>query len=63
MYYYGRGRSYIYKLIVKQYIDLLGFNFDELSDESYSSMCNELIDLSDEELISKLGKIYEISLK
>ena len=61
--YYGSGRCYIYKLIVKQYIDLLGFNFDELSDESYSSMCNELIDLSDEELIIQLGKIYEISLK
>ena len=61
--YYGSGRCYIYKLIIKQYIDCLGFNFDELSDECYSSMCNELIDLSDEELIIKLGKIYEKSLK
>ena len=61
--YYVRGRCYIYKLIVKHYIDSLGFNFDELSDECYTSMCNELIDLSDEELISKLGKIYEKSLK
>ena len=61
--YYGYGRCYIYKLIIKQYIDSLGFNFDELSDECYTSMCNELIDLSDEELINKLGKIYEISLK
>ena len=61
--YYGSGRCYIYKLIIKQYMDWIGFNFDELSDKCYSSMCNELIDLSDEELISKLGKIYEISLK
>ena len=63
MYYYGRGRSYIYKLIVKQFIDSLGLNFDELSDECYTSMCNELVELSDEELINQLGRIYEISLK
>ena len=61
--YYESGRSYIYDLIVKLYIDSLGFNFDELTDECYSSMCNELIDLSDEELIYQLGKLYEISLK
>ena len=61
--YYGSGRCYIYKLIVKQYINSLGFNFDELSDECYSSMCNELVNLSDEELINQLGRIYEISLK
>ena len=63
MYYYERGRCYIYKLIVKQFIDSLGLNFDELSDECYSSLCNELIDISDEELIYRLGKIYETSLK
>ena len=45
---------------VAEWIDDVIYN---LSDECYSSMCNELIDLSDEELISKLGKIYEISLK
>ena len=61
--YYGSGRSYIYYIIVKHYIVSRGFNFDELSDECYLSMCNELIDLSDEELINQLGKIYEISLK
>ena len=61
--YYGSGRSYIYYIIVKHYIDSRGFNFDELSDECYLSMCNELIDLSDEELINQLGRIYEISLK
>ena len=61
--YYGSGRSYIYYIIVKHYIDSLGFNFDELSDECYSSMCNELVKLSDEELINQLGRIYEISLK
>ena len=61
--YYESGRCYIYNLIVKQYIDSLGFNFDELSDECYLSMCNELNDLSDEELINNLGRIYEISLK
>ena len=61
--YYGCGRCYIYYLIVKHYIDSLGYNFDDLSDECYSSMCNELIDLSDEDLINELGKIYEISLK
>ena len=61
--YYESGRCYIYKLIVKQYIELQGFNFDDLSDECYSSMCNELVDLSDEDLINQLGRIYEISLK
>ena len=61
--YYGSGRSYIYYIIVKHYIDSRGFNFDELSDDCYLSMCNELIDLSDEELINQLGRIYEISLK
>ena len=61
--YYESGRCYIYYLIVKQYIDSLGFNFDDLSNECYSSMCNELVDLPDEDLINKLGKIYEISLK
>ena len=61
--YYRSGRAYIYYIIVKHYIDSRGYNFDELSDDCYLSMCNELIDLSDEELINKLGKIYEISLK
>ena len=61
--YYESGRSFIYYIIVKHYIDSLGHNFDELSDDCYLSMCNELIDLSDEELINQLGKIYEISLK
>ena len=61
--YYESGRQYIYDLIVKEYIELEGFNFDELSDECYSSMCNELVELSDEELINQLGRIYEISLK
>ena len=61
--YYRSGRSYIYYIIVKHYIDSRGFNFDELSDEYYLSMCNELIDLSDEELINQLGRIYEASLK
>ena len=61
--YYGSGRSYIYYIIVKHYIDSRGYNFDELSDDCYLSMCNELIDLSDEELINQLGRIYEISLK
>ena len=61
--YYGSGRSYIYYIIVKHYIDSLGYNFDELSDDCYLTMCNELIDLSDEELINQLGRIYEISLK
>ena len=61
--YYESGRCYIYNLIVKYYIELQGFNFDELSDECYSSMCNELVDLTDEELINQLGRIYEISLK
>ena len=61
--YYESGRCYIYNLIVKQYIELQGFNFDELSDECYSSMCNKLVELTDEELINQLGRIYEISLK
>ena len=61
--YYESGRCHIYNLIVKRYIELQGFNFDELSDECYSSMCNELVDLSDEDLINQLGRIYEISLK
>ena len=61
--YYGIGRCYIYKLIVKHYVESLGFNLDILTDECYSSMCNELNDLSDEELIYRLGKIYETSLK
>ena len=61
--YYESGRCHIYNLIVKQYIELQGFNFDELSDDCYSSMCNELVELSDEELINQLGRIYEISLK
>ena len=61
--YYESGRQYIYNLIVKQYIELEGFNFDEVSDKCYSSMCNELVDLTDEELINQLGRIYEISLK
>ena len=61
--YYESGRRYIYNLIVKQYIKLQGFNFDDLSDECYSSMCNELVNLSDEDLINQLGRIYEISLK
>ena len=61
--YYESGRQYIYNLIVKQYIELEGFNFDEVSDKCYSSMCNELVDLTEEELINLLGRIYEISLK
>ena len=63
MHYYESGRLLIYNLIVKQFIDSLGLNFDKLSDECYSSLCNELIDISDEELIYRLGKIYETSLK
>ena len=61
--YYESGRQYIYNLIVNQYIELQGFNFDDLSDECYTSMCNELLDLSDEDLINQLGRLYEISLK
>ena len=61
--YYESGRCYIYNLIVKEYVELEGYNFDELSDKSYSAMCNMLVELSDEELINKLGEIYEISLK
>ena len=61
--YYESGRQYIYNLIVKQYIELQGFNFDDLSDKCYSTMCNELVNLSDGELINQLGRIYEISLK
>ena len=61
--YYESGRQFIYKLIVKQYVELQGYNFEELSDESYSEMCNMLVDLTDEELINQLGRIYEISLK
>ena len=61
--YYESGRQYIYNLIVKQYIELQGFNIDDLSDECYSSMCNKLVNLTDEDLINQLGRIYEISLK
>lgn len=61
--YYESGRQFIYNLIVKQYVELQGYNFDELTDESYSAMCNMLVELSDKELISQLGRIYEISLK
>ena len=32
--YYESGRQYIYNLIVKQYVELQGYNFDELSDKS-----------------------------
>ena len=51
MYYYGRGRSYIYKLIVKQYIDLVGFNFDELSDDTSSELMNILYRIQDNLLL------------
>lgn len=61
--YYESGRSYIYNIIVKCYIELRGFNFDNITDELYSALCNELVELSDKELINQLGKIYEISLK
>ena len=61
--YYESGRQYIYNLIVKQYVELQGYNFDELSDKNYSALCNMLVELSDEELIKRLGEIYEISLK
>ena len=61
--YYESGRQYIYNLIVKQYVELQGYNFDELSDKTYSALCNMLVELSDEELIKRLGEIYEISLK
>ena len=61
--YYESGRSYIYNIIVKCYIELQGFNFDNITDELYSALCNELVELSDKELINQLGKIYEISLK
>ena len=61
--YYESGRAYIYKLIVKYYIELEGYNFDDISDECYSSMCNELVELTDNQLINQLGRIYEISLK
>lgn len=61
--YYESGRQYIYDSIVKYYVELQGFNFNELSDECYSEMCNKLVELSDEELINQLGRIYEISLK
>ena len=61
--YYESGRCYIYNLIVNQYIELQCFNFDDLSDDCYLSMCNELVNLSDKELINQLGRIYEISLK
>ena len=61
--YYESGRCYIYNLIVKQYIEMQGSNFDEISDECYSSLCNELINLSDKDLINHLGIIYELILK
>ena len=61
--YYESGRQRIYNLIVKQYVKLQGYNFDELSNKSYSTMCNILNELSDKELINQLGRIYEISLK
>ena len=61
--YYESGRQYIYNLIVKQYVKLQGYNFDELSDKTYSRMCNILVELTDKELINQLGRIYEISLK
>ena len=61
--YYESGRQYIYNLIVKKYVELQGYNFDDLSDKSYSAMCNILVELSDKELINQLGRIYEISLK
>ena len=61
--YYESGRYYIYNIIVKCYIELRGFNFDNITDELYSALCNELVELSDKELINQLGKIYEISLK
>ena len=60
---YESGRHFIYNLIVKKYVELQGYNFEELSDEIYSEMCNMLVDLTDEELINQLGRIYEISLK
>ena len=61
--YHESGRCYIYNLIVKQYVEMQGFNFDDLSDECYSSMCNKLVNLSDAELINQLGKFYELTLK
>ena len=61
--YYESGRCYIYNLIVKSYLELQGYNFDNISDEFYSAMCNELVELSDKELINQLRKIYEINLK
>ena len=61
--YYESGRVYIYNLIVKYYVELQGYNFDDISDDCYSTMCNELVELSDNQLINQLGKIYEISLK
>lgn len=61
--YYETGRQYIYNLIVKYFAELQGFNFDEMSDECYEAMCNQLVELPDNELINQLGRIYEISLK
>lgn len=56
-------RSYIYNIIVKCCIELQDYNFDDISDECYSTLCDELVELSDNELINQSSRIYEISLK
>ena len=61
--YYEIGREIIYSEIIKQYIQAHLFKLNELSDATYSLMRNELVNLSDNELITQLGRINEISSK
>ena len=61
--YYEIGREIIYNEIIKQYIQAHLFKLYELSDDTYSLMRNELVNLSDNELITQLGRINEISSK
>ena len=60
---YESKKIHIYNLIVKGCSELQSYNFDDISDECYSTLCDELVILSDNELINQSSRIYEITLK
>lgn len=60
---YNVGKSVIIDLIIKSYCEINNFDYENLSNDGYSSMYDMCFELDDNTLITRLGELYDILQK
>lgn len=57
---YNIGKSVIVDLIIKHYCEINNFEYENLSNDGYTSMFDMCFELDDNTLITRLGELNEI---